>query len=134
MQQRRQRSRPVPVRIAKRKFTVAPYSESWHEYEAFESKRLVGRLICFEAPPESKDCWLHDVWVMKSHRGKGLGSKLLKRALADAKSHGYVRVLGAIRSYDSASRRAVEQLLTSHGFTVVAQWEGTASRVGVKLF
>lgn len=134
MPQPRQRAKPVRVRIAKRKFSVAPYSESWHEYEAFENKRLVGRLICFEAPAESKDCWVHDVWVMESHRGKGLGSKLLERALADAKSHGYVRVLGAIRSYDNASRGAVEQLLTSHGFTVVPQWEGTPSRVAVKPF
>lgn len=134
MQQRRRRAQPVPVRIAKRRFAVAPYADSWHEYEAFENKLLAGRLICFEAPAGSKDCWIHDIWVMETHRGHGLGSKLLKRALADARSHGYVRVLGAIRSYDNASRSAVEHLLTSHGFTVSPRWEGTSSRVAVRIF
>jgi GNAT superfamily N-acetyltransferase len=134
MQQRRRRAKPLQVRIAKRKFAVAPYAESWHEYEAFENKRLAGRLICFEAPAGSRDCWVHDIWVMEEHRGKGLGTKLLKRALADARTHNYARVLGAIRSYDNASATAVEQLFTSQGFTVVPNWEGTRGRMAVKVF
>ena len=133
MPSRRATSKPLQVRIAKRKFSVAPYSDSWHEYEAFENKRLVGRLICFEAPPESKDCWVHDVWVMETHRGKGLGAKLLQRAVTDARAHGYGRMLGAIRAYYSAGAAAVEHLFTSQGFSVAREWEGTRSRMAVRV-
>jgi L-amino acid N-acyltransferase YncA len=71
---------------------------------------------------------------MESHRGKGLGAKMLRRALTDARAHGYARMLGAIRSYDNAAARAVEHLFTGHGFTVAPRWEGTPSRVAVRLF
>lgn len=127
------RERRAHIQVRKRKFTVAPYKDSWHEYEAFEGDRLVGRLVCFEAPVKSRDCWIHDIWVEQAHRGHGIGTTLLRQAIKDAKAHGYVRLLGAFRAYDNSSEEALRKLVIREGFAVHDRWEATGQRVAVKV-
>lgn len=111
----------------KRSFNVAPYEDKWIEWEAFHGEQLAGRVVCFEAAP--KDCWIHDLWVDRDHRGSGLGSELLRRAVDTATSRGYLRVLGELRPYDESPTTRVEAFFRRHGFGVNHNWDGLGHAV-----
>ena len=123
-----------PVRFHKRQFNVSPYKDSWHEFEAFHEDRLVGRIACFEAPPGSKECWIHDFWVDPGSRGHGVGSELLRLAVESAQTSGYQRMLGEFRPYDSIPSATVEALFRRHGFTVEENWGELGTAVVLLVF
>lgn len=120
-------------RIVKRVYHAPPWSESWHEYLAFEGDRLVGRVSSFEVPPGSRECWLNDLWVEQKHRRKGLGRQLLKITLDNARAHGYERVLGELTPYDNTPMETVERFYREHGFEIVDNWEETGKKVAALL-
>ncbi|GEM_PF-3071852 len=122
-------SKTLSLSIQKRKFGTAPYRDSWHEFEAFDGERLIGRLICFEAPRGSKDCWLHDLWVDPGYRRSGVGSKLIVQAVATAREHKYLRMLGEFRPYDRVSQKAVQGFFRRHGFNIDENWDGKGRAV-----
>ena len=56
-------------------------------------------------------------WVAMSHRGLGLGTKIMSRAVSEARAAGYTRMLGDIDIDNHASRRAVQK----SGFSPLAR-------------
>ena len=113
----------------KRKFNLAPYRDSWHEFEAFEGERLVGRVVCFEAPRRSGDCWIHDLWVSHWHRQSGVGSELLTIAIEAARDRGYLRMLGELRPYDGETRKGAEDFFKYRGFQIEENWDQSGKTV-----
>lgn len=122
-------SKALSFRINKRQFNVAPYKDSWHEFEAFDGEHLVGRIVCFEAPRRSGDCWIHDLWVAPDHRRSGVGSELLRLAIDTAQAHHYLRMLGELRPYDSSPQKQVEAFFQRHQFSIEENWDGTGKSV-----
>ena len=55
---------------------------------------------------------LEDVFVAQSHRGKGLGTKLIDRIIMTAKEHGCYKLIATSRT----SRSKVHQLYQKLGF------------------
>ena len=123
----------MSFKFQKRTFGIAPYRESWHEFEAFDGEHLIGRIVCFEAPPGSRDCWIHDLWVEPAKRRSGLGSELLRLAIETANIQQYLRLLGEFRPYDEAPTHRVEAFFNRHGFAIESDWEGTGRSVAVRL-
>ena len=120
-------------KFRKRTFNVAPYKDSWHEFEAFAEDRLAGRVICFEAPPGSGDCWIHDLWVSPSSRKSGLGSELLRLAIETAQAHQCVRLLGEFRAYDTLAEAELEPFFQGNGFSVEEDWDGSGRAVVLRM-
>ncbi|MBI2873086.1 MAG: GNAT family N-acetyltransferase [Chloroflexi bacterium] len=117
------------LKIRKRQFSIAPYKESWHEYEAFDGEHLVGRAVSFEAPRGSGDCWLHDLWIAPECRRSGVGSELLRETIENARAHHYLRMLGELRPYDGAPIDGLAAFFRCHGFIIDANWERTGKPV-----
>ena len=108
--------------IRKREMHIAPYRDSWHEFEAFQDLHLIGRIVCFEAPLWSGDCWIHDLWVDHRMRRSGVGKQLLAAAIETARSHRYLRLLGELRPYGDASKADIESFFKGLGFAVEEHW------------
>ena len=47
-----------------------------------DSKKLIGMIsVAIFPTPSGMRCWIEDIVVDRMHRGKGLGKKLMKRAI-----------------------------------------------------
>ena len=79
-----------------------------------ENKDIVGILSLCICPTLSKDkVWIEDVVVDEKYRGYGIGHKLVKAAIAYAKSNYSVAM---IYLTSNPTRKAARALYTSEGF------------------
>ena len=54
-----------------------------------DSKKLIGMIsVAIFPTPSGMRCWIEDIVVDRMHRGKGLGKKLMKRAIEYAQECG----------------------------------------------
>jgi GNAT superfamily N-acetyltransferase len=79
---------------------------------------MVSLLLTVSTAEGAAACWLEDMVVRPDQRGKGLGSRLLRHALDDAKANGFARVTlltdrvnaDAIRFYERHGFRRSEMI------------------------
>ena len=112
---------------------------SWEEWEAAHHRapRLVaeadGAVVGWTAVTSvsTRDCYRgvveHSVYVDDGARGRGIGTALLRRLLADAPAHGIWTIQTSIIAGNTASLA----LHRSVGFRVVGRGERIAQRDGI---
>ena len=73
---------------------------------------MVSLLFTISTANGAPACWLEDMVIRPDRRGMGIGTRLLKHAVAYAKSHGFTRITLLTDRTSEKSIRFYEE----HGF------------------
>ena len=82
-------------------------------HEADQILGMVSLLFTISTAEGGRACWLEDMVVRSDHRGKGLGSRLLKHAIDYAKTDGICRITLLT---DKGNAKAI-RFYQRHGFS-----------------
>lgn len=81
--------------------------------------RVIGFIQIVDRPPEQgpwSGCWLHSLWVRTVYRGLGIGEKLTRRVISEARKKGTPQIMLAVHRDNSRAIRLYEKM----GFSQVA--------------
>ena len=96
-------------------FLARCFQRTFFVYE--ENSKIIGYIVGFPNTSTDGEFWLYQVGIIDTHRGKGIGSQLLKLFINQVTSDGYKK----IRSHFQFDNEHSKKLHEKFGFNICGQ-------------
>lgn len=104
---------PEAVTVTLEHFTESGFGENpvYWAFVAEEEGEVIGFALCYVrfSTWKGQRCYLEDLLVTESHRGKGIGKQLMEAVIADAKRKKFSGILWQVLDWNTPAIRFYEK-------------------------